>query len=277
MSKLKLGFSIIFFFISSFFTAVQANEYLGTWQYKHLSLEIKKDGTFASLEGGKAKNGTWLKQADNSLILKMDELKTKKLSVKMTNSGKLKFTSTRLSSNKSSSFIFEKQKFAFTESPEYKKSINAQAPKNLSIDQTTQNFFAAFKKAELATMSQYFSSEILFLGDHKFFYENTKPDIVRKKTKSELIIAYHNLFNKVGLAKWSKLLNKVKPTLESYVTGDEYNKLLKTGLFKKDDILFDIHFREGIKLKRVGLDEAVIFVFRKVNDRYLVVGHFADY
>ena len=277
MSKLKLGLSIILFIVCASFTSAQANEYLGTWTYKNLSLEFKKDGSFKTIEKGKVNNGKWSKQADNSLLLKMDNVKTKKFSVKTMNNGKLKFTSTYISSNKSNSLIFEKQKFTFTESPQYKKSINALAPKNLSIEQTTQNFLAAFKKADIPMMSRYFASNILFLGDHKMFYKEDSSDTLVKKTKSEMIIAYNNIFKKVGVPKWSKYLLKVKPTFESYVTGEDYKKLLDLGLFEKDDILYDLHFREAVKQKRIGLDEAVIFVFRKVENRYLVVGHFADY
>lgn len=57
---------------------------------------------------------------------------------------------------------FEKQTIVFSESPEFKKSINSLFPKSLSIEEKTQKLLLAIQKADIHSMSLYFSSGILF-------------------------------------------------------------------------------------------------------------------
>ena len=90
--------------------------------------------------------------------------------------------------------------------------------------------------------------------------------------RRQLADAYSKLFERVPVEKWKQLLDKSKPSLLEAPADGEPVKFAKKG-----DYVYDLHFREAIKGQRAGLDEAVIFVFRKVDGKYRIVAHFADY
>jgi hypothetical protein len=139
-------------------------------------------------------------------------------------------------------------------------------------EESTQGLLKAYLAANAKDMSAYFSEDVKFLGDSKFIGKNVHMVDPIALTKEELSKSYRQLFEKVGKEKWIKLLKNLKPTSQISKEGGEYK-----GMVKKGDIIYDMHLREALKGKRRGLDEAVIFIFRKIGDNYLIVGHVADY
>jgi hypothetical protein len=126
-------------------------------------------------------------------------------------------------------------------------------------------YLNAFKKANLKEMKKYFYKNLSFDGDKKFINKN-------QLSKEELIKSYATLFNKIEKQKWSKVMDKVKPTIVKAQKDNEMFKAVKAG-----DYIYDLHFREAMKGKRRKLDEAIVFIFRKINGKYLIIHHYADY
>ena len=139
------------------------------------------------------------------------------------------------------------------------------------IEPVAQQFIKAFIDADLDGMQKYFADKVLFDGDPRFIGRKVLNNPT-ELTQRQLSDAYSRLFQHVGSDKWKSLLEKVKPTLVKSVSDGKPMKLAKQG-----DYVYDLHFREATKGKRAGLDEAVIFVFRKVGKKYQIVAHFADY
>lgn len=136
---------------------------------------------------------------------------------------------------------------------------------------TAKQFFKVFTGADVEKMKEYFADQILFDGERRFIGRD-KLDNPAALTKRQLADAYSKLFERVPVEKWKQLLDKSKPSLLEAPADGEPVKFAKKG-----DYVYDLHFREAIKGQRAGLDEAVIFVFRKVDGKYRIVAHFADY
>jgi hypothetical protein len=134
-----------------------------------------------------------------------------------------------------------------------------------------KEFLKAVTETDAKKMKGHFADKVLVAGDLRF----VAPDAGRKPTevsKDQLADAYAKLFERIGRGKWTDLLKKVQPTLSKATKDGEYLEFVKAG-----DYVYDLHFREALKGRRKGLDEAVIFVFRKVDGRNRIVAHFADY
>lgn len=140
------------------------------------------------------------------------------------------------------------------------------------MEESMKDFLKAYTAANEQDMSAHYAESIKFLGDSKFLGKQEPMVDPVALTKGELSKNYERLFNLVGKDKWVKLVSSLKPSIQISKEGGEYK-----GIVKKGDIIYDLHFREALQGKRRGLDEAVIFIFRKVGDKYLVVGHIADY
>ena len=152
------------------------------------------------------------------------------------------------------------------------RSAFAQAePVDMKVEAVAQQFFEAFTNADLEKMKQHFGDEILFDGDRRFIPREVL-DEPTKLTQRQLADAYARLFERVGRKRWNELFQKSKPSLTKCTADGVPIKLAKQG-----DYVHDLHFREAVKGKRAGLDEAVIFVFRKVDGTYRIVAHYADY
>ena len=134
-----------------------------------------------------------------------------------------------------------------------------------------KRFLKAFADADVEKMQQHFADQVLFHGEPRFI-GRAKLDKPTELTKRQLSDAYAKLFKRVGREKWNQLFKKTKPTLTKATADGK-----PIHLAKKGDYVYDLHFREATKGKRAGLDEAVIFVFRKVDNKYRIVAHFADY
>ena len=138
--------------------------------------------------------------------------------------------------------------------------------------ETTKEFIKAFKEADAKSMSKAFAPEIEFAGDHKFLgLANRIPKTVPVNA-ADLATSYEKLFKMYGKEPWKKLASKAKPTMTVSRDGKELKGLVKAG-----DIICDMHFKEAKGGKPRGFDEAVIFVFRKIDGQYRIVFHFADY
>lgn len=145
------------------------------------------------------------------------------------------------------------------------------AEKEGDVEATAKQFFEAFTAGDVKKMETHFDDQILFDGDSKFLGRSPQEEPA-KLTKQQLLAAYTKLFERVGSEKWEQAFKKCKPTLTEAAADGKPIKVVKKG-----DYVYDLHFREAIKGQRAGLDEAVIFVFRKVDNQYLIVGHYADY
>jgi hypothetical protein len=139
------------------------------------------------------------------------------------------------------------------------------------VERVAAQFFEAFIHADVDKMGQHFADKVLFDGEEQFIGREAL-DEPAELTKTELSDAYRKLFKKIGRERWSGLLKRVKPTLSEVTEDEKPVRLAKAG-----DYVYDLHFREAIKGKRRGLDEAILFVFRKVDGKFRIVAHFADY
>ena len=139
------------------------------------------------------------------------------------------------------------------------------------LDQVAKRFFKAFTEADVTKMKEHFGDKILFDGDHRFIGGDQAAEPT-ELTKRQFSDAYSKLFASVGREKWKKAFEMPQPTL---VQAPADGKPI--ALAKKGDYVYDVRFRETNKGQRAGLDEAVIFIFRKVDGRYRIVAHYADY
>jgi hypothetical protein len=150
-------------------------------------------------------------------------------------------------------------------------SAAAQAPKD--AETAANEFLKTFIEADTANMKGHFAEKVIVLGTPvRFAAPDTKGKKPAEVTPEQLTTGYTKMFDQIGRDKWRETLKKVKPTLSKATKDGEHIELAKAG-----DYVYDLHFREAVRGKRAGLDEAVIFVFRKVGDKYRIVAHFADY
>ncbi|GAB4143182.1 MAG: hypothetical protein Tsb009_14120 [Planctomycetaceae bacterium] len=143
--------------------------------------------------------------------------------------------------------------------------------KGSELNVQVKQFHKSVIKGDVKKMSRYFADQILFDGDGRVVGLGPLDAPVRL-TKRQILDSYTKLIKRVGREKWTSLFKKTKPTLTVTVANGNPIKIARKG-----DYVYDLHSREAIKGKRNGLDEAVIFIFRKVKGKYLIVAHFADY
>jgi type I site-specific restriction endonuclease len=130
-----------------------------------------------------------------------------------------------------------------------------------------------FIEADALKMKGHFADKVLVMGTPvRFAAADAKRNKPAELTAEQLAAGYAKMFDQIGRDKWNETLKKTKPTLSKATKDGEHIELAKAG-----DYVYDLHFREAVKGKRAGLDEAVIFVFRSVGGKYRIVGHFADY
>jgi hypothetical protein len=91
-------------------------------------------------------------------------------------------------------------------------------------------------------------------------------------TRDQIADGYAKLFGGIGKEQWSDIFKKTQPTLVRAAKDGELVEFVKAG-----DWIYDVHLREAIRGARSGLDEAVVFVWRLVDGKPRIVGHYADY
>ena len=149
----------------------------------------------------------------------------------------------------------------------------------IKLENTANNFLEAYMNADSNKMKPYFSNKVNFLGDYSLFNESKKQSILSEKTNIEMTEGYENFFTALNKKKpnlWKKAISKVEPHFQTLHVENDYHKLQELGLFETDDFIYDLHFREANKGERNGFDEAIIFVFRKVGDEFLIIAHMSD-
>jgi hypothetical protein len=119
-------------------------------------------------------------------------------------------------------------------------------------------------------MKPFFHRTVRFQGDPRFLGKRGEKPYTVETSPTELARAYTELFRSKG-KEWREVLKKIEPTLS---VARERGKPFQS--VETNDWVYDLRFREALKGKRRGLDEAVIFVWRKVGDRYLIVSHYFD-
>lgn len=130
----------------------------------------------------------------------------------------------------------------------------------------------AFVNADAKELKAYFAPKVLYIGEGRFIDPNVmKFNEPTEITAEKLSQSYAKFADRVGKDKWKVVFGKVNPTLKKAEKDGELFKPIKAG-----DFIYDLHFRESVKGKRNGFDEAVIFVFRKVDGKFKVVAHLND-
>jgi hypothetical protein len=134
--------------------------------------------------------------------------------------------------------------------------------------------FEAFAAGDTEKLKASLPAKVLFLGEPRLI--GIEPDGGLQKTPidveaEKLVAGYAKVIEKVGKEKWIEMTKKCKPTLEKATADGKPLPFVKAG-----DFVYDLHFREAIKGKARGLDEAILFVLRRVDGKFVVVGHFAD-
>jgi len=154
-------------------------------------------------------------------------------------------------------------------------SFNLSKNDQASLESATNGFFDAFIRGDALQLETYFSETVNFLGVYSLFSEDIPRTKQSEKKRAEVLNAYQNLFNTIGKERWYDNMKKLRPSVESSV-NNEYQRLQKQGLFRKKDIVYDLHFREMLKGERRGLAESQLFVFRKTEHAYKIVAIFSD-
>ncbi|MEX2187379.1 MAG: hypothetical protein WD875_11310 [Pirellulales bacterium] len=135
--------------------------------------------------------------------------------------------------------------------------------------------FEAYSAGDMKKLTGHFAEKVKFMGEPRIVFDSPpEPGLVGKPIDVEtakLVDGYAKVVEKVGKEKWSVMLKKCIPTLERATAKDMPIPTVEVG-----DFVYDLHFREATKGKRRGYDEAIIFVLRKVDGKFVVVGHFAD-
>lgn len=137
-----------------------------------------------------------------------------------------------------------------------------------AADKAAAAFFQAFVSADVTRMKDHFAEKIRIDGDMRFL--TPAPD--QTVTRDQLAEGYDKFFERIGREKWTGLIKNAKPTLTRAAKDGELLAFVKAG-----DLVYDVHFREAIRGQRSDLDEAIVFVFRDIAGKPVIVGHYADY
>lgn len=143
-----------------------------------------------------------------------------------------------------------------------------------SVESVAASFLHHYSTANARELGDFFAVKVAIHGDKGFLgTESRLPrDEVVEVGNQELVEAYSTFFATVGVDRWTEMASKLKPTLVEAENADEPIPGVEVG-----DFVYDLHFREATKGKARGMDEAVIFVFRRVGAAYEIVAHYSDY
>lgn len=164
-------------------------------------------------------------------------------------------------------------------------AVEAQAP-----DSSAATLLAALRTGDAAVLATLFDSTVRFDGEGRIVGEQREGRLVLPASAQRLQAPGERPSNFVAIElsgqdlaaayarlaqsrpePWGQLMAAVKPTLVRVTTDGEHYEHARAG-----DYVYDLHLREGLKGKRSGLDEALLFVFREVGGRYVVVVHWGD-
>ena len=143
---------------------------------------------------------------------------------------------------------------------------------------TAKAFSQVFAAADAAAMKGFFADHVLFAGDLRFVVGDSAGQTHGQLgvTREQLADAYVRLFERVGQARWAAL---VKPASESLKLAgkdgdhlDDPQQQLPAGFVKTGDYVYELRMAG-----RSGLDDALLFVFRPIGGKLVVVAHWADY
>ena len=129
-------------------------------------------------------------------------------------------------------------------------------------------FLQAFMSGDGTRMKEHFAEKVRIDGDMRFL----SPAADQTVTRDQLAEGYGKFFERIGREKWAGLIKTVKPTLTRAAKDGEVVAFVKAG-----DFVYDLHFREAVRGARADLDEAIVFVFRDIGGKPMIVGHYADY
>jgi hypothetical protein len=146
--------------------------------------------------------------------------------------------------------------------------LGAQSPET-ATDTAARAFFKAFTDADAQSMKAFLAEKVRMDGDLRFLPPNAPDGTI---TRDQLADGYTKLFGAIGREKWADIFRKVQPTLIRASKDGEVLAFVKAG-----DLIYDLHLREAIRGARSGLDDAVVFVWRVVDGKPRIVGHYADY
>lgn len=169
--------------------------------------------------------------------------------------------------------------------------VHGQAPV-ADAQQSADSLMAALRRGDRLALKGLFADTVRFDGESRVVSLNGgTPPVVMPTTatararkpdwpenfvavtipSSDLAAGYARIVEQITPARWSTVLAKVQPTLTLVESdGNPYEHA------RKGDYVLDLHLREAVKGKRAGLDEAMLFVLRRIGDRYVVVAHWAD-
>jgi hypothetical protein len=129
-------------------------------------------------------------------------------------------------------------------------------------------FLQAFVSGDVTRMKEHFAEKVRIDGDLRFL----SPAADQTVTRDQLADGYGQFFERIGREKWTGLIKNAKPTLTRAAKDGEVVTFVKAG-----DFVYDLHFREAVRGARSDLDEAIVFVFRDIGGKPMIVGHYADY
>ena len=138
-----------------------------------------------------------------------------------------------------------------------------------ATDAAAKAFFKAFTEADAQGMKAFLAERVRWDGDFRLLPPSAPDGTL---SRDQLVDGYAKLSGAMGREKWTEIFRNVQPTLARASKDGEVLEFVKAG-----DLIYDLHLREAIRGARSGLDDAVVFVWRIVDGKPRIVGHFADY
>ena len=139
----------------------------------------------------------------------------------------------------------------------------AQAPTD--IDSLAVAFREALAASDVPGLRRFFADTVRFEGDTRFVGGRERLGQV-VVTRDQLAQAYTRLFADAGRAEWSELIGALRSTLQR-AARDGQPPLASAG-----DYVYTL-----TQPGRSGPDDSLVFIFRRIEDRWRIVAHWADY
>jgi hypothetical protein len=122
-----------------------------------------------------------------------------------------------------------------------------------------------FVAADLARLKEHFAERVQFAGDLRFVSRTGTGQV--EITRDELAAAYERLFNGVGRDRWTTMMKATNPAMSRAAKDAEKFPFVKAG-----EYIYELRLAG-----RTGADDVIVFVLRRIDGKFRVVGHWADY
>jgi len=120
-------------------------------------------------------------------------------------------------------------------------------------------FLAALTAHDVASLGEFFSETVLVGGESGFAGAPASGFV--EVDRGVLVEAYRSLFTRLGPAGWAAVMEARKPLLNVALHDGQHAGSSKTG-----DYIYEL-----VRPNTTKLEPILIFVFRKISGKYLIV------